>query len=118
MLEFKEIEEIKPNTEILEIIKNCVYTIKNGKIKHLLKTNLKFIEPTEYIITSPIPLTILEYKVNEISSKEFYIKEHNQKYNLKEIKQILIKLVNHWFYFIFSSINEETYIRIWFYAVS
>ena len=96
MFEFKEIEEIKPNTEILEIIKRCVcvYTIKNGKIKHLLKTNLKFIEPTEYIITYPITLTILEYKVNEISSKNFYIKEHNQKYNLKEIKQILIKLVN------------------------
>ena len=37
MLEFKEIEEIKPNIEILEIIKSCVYTIKNGKIKHLLK---------------------------------------------------------------------------------
>ena len=96
MFEFKEIEEIKPNTEILEIIKRCVcvYTIKNGKIKHLLKTNLKFIEPTEYIITYPITLTILEYKVNEISSKNFYIKEYNQKYNLKEIKQILIKLVN------------------------
>ena len=96
MLEFKEIEEIKPNTEILEIIKRCVcvYTIKNGKIKHLLKTNLKFIEPTEYIITYPITLTILEYKINEISSKNFYIKEYKQKYNLKEIKQTLIKLSN------------------------
>ena len=39
-------------------------------------------------------LTILEYKVNEISNKPFYIKEHNEKYNLKEIKQILIKLSN------------------------
>ena len=94
MLEFKEIEEIKPNIEILEIIKSCVYTIKNGKIKDILKTNLKFIEPTEYTITYPITLTILEYKVNEISSKNFYIKEHTQKYNLKEIKQKLIKLVN------------------------
>ena len=94
MLEFRKIEETKPNTEILDVIKSCVYTIKNGKIKHLLKTNLKFIEPTEYIITYPITLTILEYKVNEISSKNFYIKEHNQKYNLKEIEQILIKLIN------------------------
>lgn len=94
MLEFRKIEETKPNTEILDVIKSCVYTIKNGKIKHLLKTNLKFIEPTEYIIIFPITLTILEYKVNEISSKNFYIKEHDQKYNLKEIKQKLIKLVN------------------------
>ena len=94
MLEFRKIEETKPNTEILDVIKSCVYTIRNGKIKHLLKTNLKFIEPTEYIIIFPITLTILEYKVNEISSKNFYIKEHDQKYNLKEIKQKLIKLVN------------------------
>ena len=91
MLEFKIIEELVPNTEILEIIKEYTYTIKNGKVKHLLKTNLQFIEPTEYKITYPTTLTILEYKVNEISNKPFYIKEHNEKYNLKEIKQILIK---------------------------
>ena len=95
MLEFKVIQEIKPNTEILKIIKNCTFTTKNGKVKHLLKTNLKFIEPTEYLITCPITLTILEYKVNEISNKPFYIKEYNEKYNLKEIKQILIKLSNY-----------------------
>ena len=92
MLEFKMIQELKPNDELLEIIKNYNYTIKNGKIKHLIATNLQFIEPTEYLITYPITLTILEYKVNEISSKPFYIKEHQQKYNLKEVKQILIKL--------------------------
>lgn len=33
--------------------------------------------------------TILEYKVNEIANKPFYIKEHN---HFKEIKQILIEL--------------------------
>ena len=92
MLEFKMIQELKPNDELLEIIKNYNYTIKNGKIKHLIATNLQFIEPTEYLITYPITLTILEYKVNEISSKPFYIKEYQQKYNLKELKQILIKL--------------------------
>ena len=94
MLEFKVIQELKPNTEILEMIKNYSYTTKNGKVKHLTKTNLQFIEPTEYLITYPTALTILEYKVNEISNKPFYIKEHNEKYNLKEIKQILIKLSN------------------------
>ena len=92
MLEFNTIEELKPHPEIIEIIKDFTYTINKGKIKHLLKTNLQFIEPTEYLITYPTTLTILEYKVNEISNKPFYIKEHNEKYNLKEIKQILSKL--------------------------
>ncbi len=92
MLEFNIIQELKPSTEILEIIKSYTYITKNGKVKHLLKTNLQFVEPTEYIITYPAILTILEYQVNEISNKPFYIKEHNEKYNLKEIKQILIKL--------------------------
>ena len=92
MLKFKIVQELKPNTEILEIIKDYTYTIKNGKVKHLLHTNLQFIEPTEYIITSPIMLTILEYKVNEISNKPFYIKERNQKYSLSEIIKILKNL--------------------------
>lgn len=92
MLDFKTIEILEPNTEILEIIKSYSYKTKKGKIKHLLKTNLQFIEPTEYIITRPTMLTILEYKVNEISNKTFYIKEHNEKYSLKEIKQILTKI--------------------------
>ena len=89
MFEFEVIQELKANDEILEIIKDYDYTIKNGKIKHLKTTNLQFIEPTEYLHTT---LSIFEYKVNEIANKPFYIKEHKQKYNLKEIKQILIKL--------------------------
>ena len=92
MLEFKTIQTLKLNTEILETIKGYKYKIKNGKIKNLLHTNLQVIEPTEYLITYPTTLTILEYKVNEISSKPFYIKEHKQKYNLKEVKQILMKI--------------------------
>lgn len=93
MLEFKILQELEPNTELLEEIKDYTYITKNGKVKHLLHTNLQFIEPTEYIITSPITLTILEYKVNEISSKPFYIKEHNQKYNIKEIIKLLKKQI-------------------------
>ena len=92
MLEFKTIQTLKPNTEILEVIKDYKYKIKNGKVKNLLHTNLQVIEPTEYLITYPITLTILEYKVNEISNKPFYTKEHKQKYNLKEVKQILMKI--------------------------
>lgn len=91
MFEFKILQELKPNAELLEKLKDFKYKIKQGKVKVLVNTNLQFIEPTEYLITSPTALTVLEYKVNEISSKNFYIKEHNQKYNLKEIKQILTK---------------------------
>ena len=92
MFEFEVIQDLKPNDEILEIIKAYEYTVKNGRIKHLKATNLQFINQTEYLITYPTILTIYEYKVNEIANKPFYIKEHKQKYNLKEIKQILIKL--------------------------
>ena len=89
MLEFKIIEEHKPNPKLLELIKGLTYKIKKGKVKVLLNTNLQFIEPTKYLITYPITLTILEYKVTEISNKPFYIKEHKEKYNLKEIETFL-----------------------------
>lgn len=92
MLEFKTIQTLKPNTEILEVIKDYKYKIKNGKVKNLLQTNLQVIEPTEYLITYPTTLTILEYKVNEISNKPFFIKEHNQKNSISETIQILQKL--------------------------
>jgi len=93
MLEFKILEVLKPNIELLGVIKNYTYKTKNGKVKHLLYTNLQIIEPTQYVITSPITLTILEYKVNEISNKPFYIKEYHQKYNLKELIKLLKKLI-------------------------
>ncbi len=35
MLEFETIQELKPNTEILALIKNYTYTVRNGKEKHL-----------------------------------------------------------------------------------
>ena len=89
MLEFKTKEELKPNTELIELIKAYTYKTKKGKVKVLLNTNLQFIEPTEYLITYPFTLTILEYKVNEISNKPFYIKECKEKYNLKEFETFL-----------------------------
>lgn len=89
MLEFKTTQTLKPNTEIMEAIKNYTYKVKKGTIKHLLHTNLQIVEPTEYLITYPTAITILEYKVNEISNKSFYIKEHNKKYSLSEIKNFL-----------------------------
>ena len=91
MLEFKVIEKLKPNKDLTDILKESKYKIKLGQIKTILHTNLQVIIPTEYKITYPATLTILEYKVNEISNKPFYIKEHNQKYNIKEITHFLKK---------------------------
>ena len=91
MLEFKVIENLKPNKDLTGILKKSKYKIKLGQIKTILHTNLQVVIPTEYQITYPTTLTILEYKVNEISNKSFYIKEHNQKYNFKEITQFLKK---------------------------
>ena len=91
MLEFEVIENLKPNNDLIGILKDFKYKIKLGQIKIILHTNLKVITPTEYQITYPATLTILEYKVNEISNKPFYIKQNNQKYNIKEITQLLKK---------------------------
>ena len=93
MLEFKIIEELKPNAEVLNIIKDFNYKVIKGKVKTILHTNLQIISPTKYLITYPTTLTILEYKVNEINNKPFYIKERNEKYNHKEILQILNKIL-------------------------
>ncbi len=51
MIEFKVIENLKPNKDLTDILK--------------------------------------DFKYNEISNKQFYIKEHNQKYNIKEIAHFL-----------------------------
>ena len=91
MFEFKVIENLKPNKDLPGILKDFKYTVKLGQIKTILHTNLQVVIPTEYQVTYPTILTILEYKVNEISNKPFYIKEPNQKYNFKEITQFLKK---------------------------
>ena len=78
MLEFKAIEKLKPNKDLTDILKGFKYKVKLGQIKIIIHTNLKVITPTEYKITYPTTLTILEYKANEISNKPFYIKEITQ----------------------------------------
>ena len=85
-------EKLEPNKEILDIIKDYTYKTKKGKIKKLVNTNLTFIEPTEYSITKPTTFTILEYKITEYSDRSFFVKEHNSKYTLSEIKAILKRL--------------------------
>ena len=92
MLKFRVKENIKPNKEIIELLNGFDYKIKNGQIRVIDNTNIQAIKPVEYIITYPKKLTIFEYKVNEINNKNFYIKEHNEKYNLSEIKKNLKKL--------------------------
>ena len=89
MLESKVTENLKPNKDLTGILKKSKYKIKLGQIKTILHTNLQVIIPTEYKITYPTTLTMLEYKVNEISNKPFYIKERKEKYNLKEIETFL-----------------------------
>ena len=91
MLNFKVLEELEPNPKLINTISNFKYKVIKGKIKVLLNTNLKFIEPTIYKILSPITLTIYEYKIDEISNRPFFIKEHKNKYNLTEIVSILKK---------------------------
>ena len=68
MFEFKVIENLKPNKDLTGILKDFKYTVKLGQIKTILHTNLQVVIPTEYKITYPTALTILEYKVNEISN--------------------------------------------------
>ena len=63
MLELKIIQELNSNEELLEIIKNYNYTIKNGKIKHLMATNLQFIEP--HSILRNISRSIISKKLNK-----------------------------------------------------
>lgn len=65
MLKFKVIENLKPNKDLMDILKDFKYKVKLGKIKTIIHTNLKVITPTEYQITYSTTLTILEYKVNE-----------------------------------------------------
>lgn len=89
MLEFKFIEKLLPDEELLNAMNTFDKKIINGEIKVISNTNLKVIKPTTYLIKSPVKLTILEYQVNEINNKNFYIQEYKNKYNLKEIIEIL-----------------------------
>lgn len=88
-MKFEIEEKFEPNKEILDIIKDYAYKIKKGKIKRLVNTNLTFLEPTEYLITKPTIATIFEYKITEYDDRNFFIKQHNCKYTLSEIKAML-----------------------------
>ena len=46
MLEFKVIENLKPNKDLINILKNFKYKVILGQIKTILHTNLQVIIPT------------------------------------------------------------------------
>ena len=55
MLEFKVIENLKPNKDLTNILKNFKYKVILGQIKTILHTNLQVIIPTCLLYTSPSP---------------------------------------------------------------
>ena len=46
MPEFKVIENLKPNKDLTNILKNFKYKVKLGQIKTILHTNLQVVIPT------------------------------------------------------------------------
>ena len=63
MLEFKIIENLKPNKDLTSILKDFKYKAKLEQIKTILHTNLQVVIPAEYQITYPTTLTTLEYNM-------------------------------------------------------
>ena len=51
MLEFRVIENLNPNKDLTNILKDFKYKVKLGQIKTILHTNLQVVIPTEYQIT-------------------------------------------------------------------
>lgn len=109
MLEFKIILELKPNTEILEIIKNYTYITKNGKVNVFLSDDEKFIlkrassklnlSQSEYIrnLIVGYEIKIPEVKEEPKPKKEEYIIENIAK-ALEENIECLIKVKNKFHY--------------------
>lgn len=61
MLEFKVIEELKPNPKIIELIKEYTYKTKAENQSSSIYY-LQVIEPTKYLITHPLLLLYLNTK--------------------------------------------------------
>ncbi len=83
-----------PNKRILDVldINKLGYMVLQGKIRLIEDTNLKIVIPTTYLITSPFNLEILEYELTEKNNKPIFIKSLNQKFNIKELTNLLKKL--------------------------
>ena len=119
MLEFKEIQELKPNSELLEFIKNYTYTTKNEKVNYLIdmikemdKNNkLKLairINESSYTPINYNGKEMLKYFFNELAEiddeyKKFpvinskyinFVMEKIMKMNITERNQVALFLFN------------------------
>ena len=109
MLNFKTLETLRPNLSIIDIIKCYNYKTKNDKVKILENTNLKFIEPTEYLndilknnnIGIKYQELITTDELNDYS-KNYYVlslqKLEKNKYSSDE-RKILLTLASEHFYY-------------------
>ena len=110
MLEFKVIENLKPNKDLTNILKNFKYKVKLGQIKTILHNNLQVIIPAEY---KNIYLLLLQYLNTKLMKYQISL------FILKNIikSTILKKLHNFWKNFNFRLyillICEETYREIY-----
>ncbi|MFR8117296.1 MAG: cupin domain-containing protein [Clostridia bacterium] len=84
MLEFKEMQEIKPNIGILELIKDCTFTTKNGK-----KKQIEFYR--RFIGEYKKDIRVIRFKDEVIGIFTNYIDENKESMiSLFYIRQILI----------------------------
>ncbi len=88
------INTLNSNERLLEVLDNLnlEYTVLKGEIRLIESTNLKIVIPTIYKITTPFNLEILEYELTEKNNKPIFIKSLNQKFNIKELTNLLKKL--------------------------
>ena len=98
MFEFEVIQDLKPNDEILEIIKNYDYTVKNGK-KRLIDcieikrnknynieiTNIKFTE--DFISKSSTDYINYLYEILKNNNVGFHYKEAINKQELEKLQE-------------------------------
>lgn len=84
----------KKNNTLINLLKSneFTYEVVLGSVNYIGGTNIKIIEPTAYVVTKPINITIFEYEITERQNKNFYIKKFNQKYNIKDLRNLLKNL--------------------------
>ncbi len=58
----------KKNKALINLLKSkeFTYEIVAGSVNYIKGTNIKIIEPTAYVITQPINITIFEYEITEM----------------------------------------------------
>ena len=100
MLELKIIQELKPNTEILEIIKSYTYITKNGKVKHLeQKLGGILNELTRYMYNTDNEIIVCNStKTKEIKNIDSAIEKLKQQKKLVDLylsSTLNVEVINH-----------------------